>query len=264
MAGKIATDYTRKEAIVTFISREMKDDDSATFPAGIPEIRAGVFLANFTHTPNIKIQMTMSGVNVLKEDRLESFESAMDWRFSRFMEGFHLHHETFDYAPKNTTVFFVGGIQIDKFGNTNLIGIGKDYKRLDFRGPGSLGACTLATLSGRYYIFTNAHERRVFVEKCDYISTFGWGSGGADVRKKLGMPGGGPKCVVSSLCVLDFEEETKAMRLKYLHQGVSIDEVVKNTGFKLIIPDEVETTPPPTEREIEILRTRIDIKGELR
>ena len=83
MAEKTAADYTRKEAIVTFISREMKNDDSVSFPAGIPEIRAGVFLANFTPAPDLKIYMTMSWVNVLKEDKLEPFNSAMDWRFSR-------------------------------------------------------------------------------------------------------------------------------------------------------------------------------------
>lgn len=257
-------DYTRKEQMVTFISHEMKDDDIVAFPAGIPELRAGVFLANLTHAPNLRIHTTMSGVNVLKEFRLESFDSAMDWRFSRFIEGYFLHHEVFDMASKAMDVFFVGGIQIDKFGNTNLIGIGDNYEKLRFRGPGSLGAASVSTLASRYYIFTNTHSKRVFVEKCDFISTFGWGTGGADAREKLGLPGGGPKYIITPLCIMDFEDQTKALRLKYLHQGISKEDVINNTGFPVIVPQEIQSTPLPTGEEMELLRTRIDIDGALR
>lgn len=257
-------DCTRKELIATFISKQMKDDDAVSFPAGIPEVRVGVFLANLTHAPDLRIQTTMSQINVHRERRLEDCESAMDWRFYRFTEGFYLHHECFDFAAKHSTAFFVGGIQIDRFGNTNLIGLGKDPKNLDFRGPGSLGSTTMATQAGRYYIYTNAHNKRVFVEECDFISAYGWGKGGADARSKLGLPGGGPKYVISPLGVMDFEEKTKALRLKYLHPGVTAEEVRYNTGFDLIIPDRVEPTPVPSQADIDIIRERVDVKGMLR
>ncbi|WP_430402427.1 CoA-transferase [Hyphomonas sp.] len=257
-------DCTRKELIATFISKQMKDDDAVSFPAGIPEVRVGVFLANLTHAPDLRIQTTMSQINVHREQKLEDCESAMDWRFYRFAEGFYLHHECFDFAAKHSTAFFVGGIQIDRFGNTNLIGLGKDPKKLDFRGPGSLGSTTMATQAGRYYIYTNAHNKRVFVEECDFISAYGWGKGGADARSKLGLPGGGPKYVISPLGVMDFEEETKALRLKYLHPGVTAEEVQDNTGFDLIIPDRIEQTPAPSQADIDIIRERVDINGMLR
>lgn len=257
-------DFTRKELIAAFISRQMKNEDAVSFPAGIPEVRVGVFLANLTHAPDLRIQTTMSQINVRDESRLEDCESAMDWRFYRFAEGFHLHHECFDYAAKHSTAFFVGGIQIDRYGNTNLIGLGSDHKRPYFRGPGSLGSTTMATQAGRYYIYTNAHNKRVFVESCDFISAFGWGQGGADARSKLGLPGGGPKYVITPLCVMDFEETSKSLRLKHLHPGVSKDEVLDQTGFDLIMPDHIEETPTPDPSQIAVIRERIDIKGMLR
>jgi hypothetical protein len=68
------------------------------------------------------------------------------------------------------------------YGNTNLIGIGPDYRHLKFRGPGSVGTPTLSTHVGRYYIVLNNHNPRVLVERCDYISAYGWGTGGADAQ----------------------------------------------------------------------------------
>lgn len=259
-----AEQYTRKELIAAFIARQMTNEDAVSFPAGIPEVRVGVFLANQTHAPDMRIQTTMSQINVHEEREIEDCESAMDWRFYRFAEGFYLHHECFDFAAKHSTAFFVGGIQIDRFGNTNLIGLGKDHKALDFRGPGSLGSTTMATQAGRYYIYTNTHNKRVFVEECDFISAVGWHKGGANARADLGLPGGGPVFVITPLCVMDFDETSKALRLKYLHPGVSKDDVNAQTGFDLIVPEHVEETPLPSPSEIELIRKRIDVNGMLR
>ncbi len=110
----------------------------------------------------------------------------------------------------------------------------------------------------------DSHATRLFVEKCDYITSVGWGEGGADGRKKLGLPGGGPKYVLTPLCIMDFEENTKRMRLRSVHKGVSVQQVVENTGFELVIPPEVPATEPPTKEELEILRTRVDVAGFLR
>ena len=100
--------------------------------------------------------------------------------------------------------------------------------------------------------------------KCDFISALGWGSGGSDARTKLGLPGGGPRYVVTPLCVMDFEDATKRMRLKSLHPGVSVDEVKRNTGFELVISPQVPTTELPSDEQLAVLRTRIDVRGALR
>jgi glutaconate CoA-transferase subunit B len=117
-------------------------------------------------------------------------------------------------------------------------------------------------MNSRFHLVVNAHDKRIFVEKCDFVSSYGWGRGNGD-REKLGLPGG-PKYCVTPLCVMDFDEETKRLRLKSLHPGVSEKDVVEQTGFELIIPKDVPETPKPTARELEILRTRIDVAGNLR
>jgi len=110
----------------------------------------------------------------------------------------------------------------------------------------------------------NSHTPRVLVERCDYISAYGWGSGGEDARSRLGLPGGGPRYVVTPLCVMDFEEDTHRMRLRSVHPGVSIESVRDNTGFDLVIPPSVPVTDPPSSEELRILRTRVDTAGRLR
>ncbi|MGH7917013.1 MAG: CoA-transferase, partial [Candidatus Binataceae bacterium] len=161
-------------------------------------------------------------------------------------------------------VFFIGGIQVDAYGNTNLIGIGDDYQRLKFRGPGSVGTPTLSTHVGRYYIVLNSHSPRVLVEKCDYISAFGWGRGGADARQRMGIPGGGPKYCITPLGVMDFAEDSRRMRLHSVHPGVTVEMVKRQTGFELEIPSDVPQTEVPSAHELEVLRTRVDQAGRLR
>ena len=110
----------------------------------------------------------------------------------------------------------------------------------------------------------NNHSPRVLVEKCDYVSAFGWGSGGADARKKLGLPGGGPKYCLTPLCVFEFADPTKRMRVKSIHPGVTPEMVMRQTGFDPGITDSAPTTAAPSEEELHILRTRVDLAGRLR
>jgi glutaconate CoA-transferase subunit B len=119
-------------------------------------------------------------------------------------------------------------------------------------------------MNSRFHLVVNAHDKRIFVPKCDFVSAYGWGTGGKDARTKLGLPGGGPRYVVTPLCVMDFEEDTKRMRLKSVHPGVSVDQVLANTGFDLVVPDQVPDTAIPSDRQLSVLRSRIDVQGALR
>jgi glutaconate CoA-transferase subunit B len=119
-------------------------------------------------------------------------------------------------------------------------------------------------MNSRFHLVVKSHDPRIFVPRCDFVSAYGWGEGGADARTKLGLPEGGPRYVVTPLCVMDFEEETKRMRLKSVHPGVSIEQVVKSTGFELIVPRDVPETEPPDAEQLKVLRTRIDVRGALR
>ena len=266
MSVKYAKDYTTKELMAAFIANDLEDGLGVIVGANLPVPRAGVLLAHLTHGPNMRIVLSFTFTNLLKEPVLEPFEFITDWRAAKWAEAYYIHSHFIDYIKRYgmKEIFFVGGLQVDKYGNCNLIGIGEDYKKLKFRGPGGVGAGDKGVHCKRYYIYTNSHDRRIFVDQCDFITAVGWGTGGADYRKKLGFPGEGPKYCITPLCIFDFEENTKRIRLKSIHPGVSVDKVVENTGFELMIPKDVPVTEPPTEEQINILRTRIDVEGVLR
>ena len=257
-------DYTTAELIAAFLARDLHDGEFVVVGANLPVPRAGVLLAHLDHGPNMWIGLSATQTSLLKEPVLEPFKFNRDFRAAKWAESYMLHEEAFDSPKLMSDAFFVGGIQIDQYGNSNLIGVGKEYRRLAFRGPGAIGTTTVSTYTKRYYLYLNSHDPRVLVERCDFITSFGWGKGGADARQKLGLPGGGPKYCVTPLCVFDFEEREKRMRLKSVHPGVTVEEVLAKTGFKPIVPTRVPETEPPTTDELAILRRRVDVEGVLR
>jgi glutaconate CoA-transferase subunit B len=154
-------------------------------------------------------------------------------------------------------VSFIGGAQVDRFGNLNTSYVG-DLEGKFVRLPGSGGACDLASLAKRHIIIMR-HEKRRFVEKVDYITSPGYGDGG-DWRQQVGLPRGGPATVITTMGVLCFDPETKEMILASVHPGITIDEVRANTGWELRVADDVGETPIPTTAELDILR-RFDPQG---
>ncbi len=265
MKKTVANDYTVQELMAVFLSRDLKDGETAHLGANQPVPRAAVLLAHLTHAPNMKISQSLTVSNLIHEAKPQPYsEFFTDWRRSRWAESYRLGHEVFADVKRFADFFFLGAIQIDQFGNSNLIGIGKSHHQLAFRGPGSGAAAVASTYCKRMYLISGSHDRRIFVKACDFISAFGWGSGGADAREKLKLPGGGPRYVVTPLCVMEFGSVTKKMRLKSVHPGVEVEEVIQNTGFELELPDIVPYTDPPTETEIATIRQRIDLNGQLR
>ncbi len=258
--------YSIAELMAVFISRQVKDGEVIGGGGGgqfIP--RAGQLLAQFSHAPNTKFQLLIR-TNFLNQSSisLTAIDSLVDWQQMRWAEAFWIPSDIYEEIRIfQKRVFFMGGIQMDKYGNINLFGIGKNYKRLNFRGPGGFGTATAGTYVDRYYLYSTSHNKRQFVDRCDYITCFGWGEGGADARAKLALPGKGPVGCLTPLCFMDFHEETKRMRLKSLHPGVKVDQVIANTGFELILPESIPETDPPTEEELRVLRTRVDSEGLL-
>jgi glutaconate CoA-transferase subunit B len=263
MTKDYADDYTVQELMASFISHEIRDGERVAAGAGLHVPRAGVLLAHLMHGPNIEVFLSFSFVNLIKEPVLAPTYTLTDFRACRFAESYMLDHEVFDAWNILADTFIVGGLQVDKFGNTNLIGTGKDHKQLRFRGPGPIGTTSMGTWVDRFYLFVTSHDKRILVDKVDFISCLGYGEG-PGFRESTGMIGGGPKYCITPLCIMDFEERTKQMRLKSVHPGITVDQVVENTGFELGIPENVPETKPPTREEIEILRTRIDVEGKLR
>jgi glutaconate CoA-transferase subunit B len=153
-------------------------------------------------------------------------------------------------------VGFLGGAQVDRFGNLNTTWVNDGGRRT--RLPGSGGAADIASLAGRTVVIMQ-HERRRFPERVDYLTSPGFGAGGR-WRQEMGLPGGGPARVITSLAVLGFDRATGEMMLESVHPGVTEDEVRAHTGWDLRIGPSVQTTSPPTADELAALR-RFDPDG---
>ncbi|MEZ3158918.1 CoA-transferase [Microbacterium sp. BWT-B31] len=158
------------------------------------------------------------------------------------------------------TCSFISGAQVDKFGNLNSVQIGRDRPPA-VRLTGPIAQSDHSVYAQRTFIVL-PHDRRVFVDRVDFISGVGYGEG-ADWRRKQGLPGGGPAKVITTKAVLGFEDDTKRMRLETVHPGVTIDDVVDSTGFELIVPDDVPTTAGPSDDQLLMIRERIDVGGKL-
>lgn len=152
---------------------------------------------------------------------------------------------------------FLGGAQIDRFGNLNSTMIGKDYARPKVRLPGSGGANDLASLCWRILVVTN-HDKRRFVEKVDFLTTPGYLSGPGS-RESAGLPPGtGPYRVITDLAIMGYQDQTKHMEVLSLHPGVTLEQVQANTGFSIAAHPSLSVTPAPTETELRILRDEVD------
>jgi glutaconate CoA-transferase subunit B len=254
-----------KELVATFISRDIVDGEEVFVGTNLPVIRAGALLAHLHHGPNMRVMVAHTRTNLYHAPVMEYFELLTDWRAARWAEAYFNDNEVVLYQKsRRDSVFFVGALQIDPHGNSNLIGLGADPKRFKMRGPGGIATPTNSSHVQRFYLYVNEHSRRVFVEKCDFVSTVGWGKGGVDARRVLGLPGGGPRYCMTPLAILDFDETSKRLRLRSVHPGVALEEVLARTGFPLLVPDHVPVTEAPTRDELAILRTRVDTQGLLR
>ena len=151
---------------------------------------------------------------------------------------------------------FIGGAQIDCYGNLNSTVIG-DYDHPKVRLPGSGGGNDFGSLCWRT-IAIMRHDKRRFVEKLDFLTTPGY-LDGPGRREAVGLPAGtGPYRVVSNLGVMGFHPESKRMMLLATQPGISVEQVRDNTGFELLLADEIVENPAPTPEELRILREEID------
>jgi glutaconate CoA-transferase, subunit B len=143
-----------------------------------------------------------------------------------------------------------------------MIGIG-EYDELKVRGPGTVGVIWAGSMHHCYLYFVH-HSKRTIVEKVDFISSPGYEYDGSGRSKKLKSTSQGPRFAYTPMCVLDFTEDIKQLRLKSVHPGYTVQDVIDNTGCELVIPDDVPQTRAPSEYELFLLRTQIDRTGTLR
>jgi glutaconate CoA-transferase subunit B len=157
----------------------------------------------------------------------------------------------------NVDVGFLGGAQIDRYGNINATAIGGDYAHPKVRLPGSGGSMEIAAWANRCYIIT-PHQKRRFPEKVDFTTSAGFLDGRG--RRSACVRGGGPQAVVTDLGILS-PDSTGELILTALHPGASVEQVRANTGWAIKIAPELTLTAPPTDEELRILRTELDPEG---
>lgn len=149
------------------------------------------------------------------------------------------------------SIGFLGAAQIDRFANLNTTVVGP-YEAPKVRLPGGGGAPEIASSCGEVFI-TASHSPRTFVERLDFVTTFGHGEGG-DHRRRLGLTTLGPSAVFTDLCIMKPDEHTKELSVVALHEGVSAQDVEEQTGWPVRFAETVERTPAPTSQELAALR----------
>ena len=156
-------------------------------------------------------------------------------------------------------VAFLGAAQIDRFGNVNTTVIG-DYHHPKVRLPGSGGACEIA-IHARELFFIIRLKKRAFVERPDFITSAGHLAGRPGERAALGMPGAGPRLVVTDMAIFHFDPDSGEMTLSSVHPGVTVDQVQAELSWPLKLSPTLQTTEPPSADELRIIREELDPQG---
>ena len=246
-------DYTLLELMAVAAAREIQDGEVVFTGTGLPML--GGMLAQHTHAPNCVLIFETGTV----DPQLAQLPMAVsDPRVARLASTAGGLIDVFSILQAgHVDVGFLGGAQVDIFGNINSTSVG-DYHHPQVRFTGSGGACDIACLAKRVIIVAR-HEKRRFPERVDYITSPGWLSG-PGAREEAGLPRGGPTAVVTTMAIIRFNNETKRAYLASYHPGLTPGEVAQNTGFQLDTSPAVETESP-TEEEIRILREVVDPEG---
>lgn len=247
--------FTRNEMMIVAAARQIKDGDIAIIGTGLP--MAATSLAMNTHAPRLAY-VVETGIGDMSP--LHACLSVADTRLLGAAKPAFVRNimEALGFLVQRgfADVGFLGGAQIDKFGNLNATSTG-DYALPKKRFPGSGGANPIASCAGRVLTIIR-HEKRRFVEKVDYITSPGF-LDGYDSRQKAGLRGGGPDRVISDLAIMDFEPVNRRMRVISLHPGVTREQVQNATGFELLFADDLEVTEPPSKFELSVMRAKVGL-----
>jgi glutaconate CoA-transferase subunit B len=244
-----AAAYTADEMMTVAAARELVDGTVCFVGIGLPSTAAN--LARVTHAPGV-VLVYESGCIGAKPDRLP--RSIGDGVLASTSVAVVSVPEIFTYwlQAGRIDVGFLGAAQLDRFANINTTVVGP-YHQPVTRLPGAGGAPEIAA-SCTEIIITLRHSRRAFVERLDFVTSVGHGAGPGH-RASLGLPGKGPRAVITDLGVLRPDAETMELTLVAVHPGVTVDQVIAATGWPLRVAEHVETTSPPSEIELHALRS---------
>jgi glutaconate CoA-transferase subunit B len=242
--------YSDAELLAVMAARRLQDGMAVFAGVGLPLLAA--VLARTSHAPGL--QIVVEG-GVLDPEMLpgrlpiSTNEMRVAHRASMLMG----ITDTFLYAQRGyLDLGFIGGAQVDRFGNVNSSIIGP-MDRPRVRLPGSGGGNDIASLC-REVIVVTMHEPRRFVPRVDFVTSPGW-LAGADSRRQAGLHFGGASGVITNLALLGFDPTERSMRVEALHPGVTLEQVRAATGFPLGVAPEVVRTQPPSPAELGLLRS---------
>ena len=243
--------YTPRELLAVVGSRLIQNGDSVFVGTGLPLV--GALLAHKLHAP--QMMAIYEGGSIGPEPSVLPWSVADPLTFYKapiiLSMSSVFGHARAGYAD----VGFLGGAQIDMYGNINATCIGP-YEKPKVRLTGSGGANDIASLCSRL-IFMGLHLPERFPERVDYVTTPGF-LDGPGARAKEGLVGGGPWRVISHLGVMGFDDDTCRMKLVSYHPNVTPEIIQQFTGFELLIPDDVTETPKPSAEELHTLRNMVD------
>lgn len=250
--------YTAEEMMTVTASRALRDGQVCFVGIGLPSTAAN--LARRLHAPNL-VLIYESGTLDTRPAELPL--SIGDGVLADAALSVVSIPEIFNYwlQPGRIDVGFLSGAQLDRFANINTTVIG-EYTEPDVRLPGSGGAPEIAA-SCREVMVVMRHRLRAFVERVDFVTSFGHGSGPTD-RRLLGLHGAGPVRVITDLGVLEPDPETSELVLTTLHPGTTVERVRAETGWGLEVAADVARTPAPSTRELETLRGLRTVGSERR
>jgi glutaconate CoA-transferase subunit B len=247
-------DYTSPELLTINAARLLRDGDRVFVGVGLPNLACN--LARRTHAPNL-LMIYEAGVIGAQPARLP-LSIGDPTLVSGALSVCSMYDIFAFYLQRgNVDVGFMGGAQIDKYGNINATVIG-DYAHPKVRLPGSGGSMEIAAWANRCYLLT-PHSKRRFPEKLDFRTSAGFLSGRAE-REAAKLRGGGMLAVVTDLGLMEPDENGELV-LTALHPGVPVEQACQNTGWDLKVASSLRTTPPPSPEELRILRQDLDPHG---
>ncbi|HEX9029998.1 MAG TPA: CoA-transferase [Anaerolineales bacterium] len=245
--------YNLMELMVCAAAHLLEDNKTAVIGTGAP--LAAAMLAQKTNAPNLIILFEAGSMAPVLEKLPISVAGSATQTHALMHSSMYDIMEASQRGMVDFT--FLGGAQIDPYGNLNSTMIGDDYHHPKVRLPGSGGANDFGSLCWKTVTII-PHDARKFVPKVDFITTPGYLTG-PGAREEAGLPANtGPYKVISTLAVMGFDSASKRMMVEKLHPGVTRQDVIANTGFDLLFADPLGITEEPTDLELRILREEVD------
>ena len=247
---RASKDYEFSDLILVTLARQLRDGERVFTGVASPVQMLATLLAQATHAPNLLYFTILGTVNPHPQSLpystgnphlFDSCECAITFP------------EIFDLANNgHMDVAFLGGVQIDQFGSLNMSIIGDNLAHPKVRLPGGAGGPLMIRTFRRIVSWRSNHSQRSLVKQVPFVTSPGWISAAKGWRR------GGPDIIVTDLCVFQFERNSRRVSLKSIHPGVELDYVKEQTGFAFTVPDRLEKTAPPSEKEIQVLSSKLD------